>query len=269
MAAKYEEEFRVPGTKRPKSHSQIQNEFFLTNRGRKRFEYQYQQRGFEPPRDSIVLFRFDGLILAQARFLERVAYPQPIGIYRGKLVFQGSSIEVFTPPLTLEDMRSVWHKVTYGQWKNDLDASKYWRFRERFVDSPHTPVSAALNNLDGPLPKRRSVEYLRVVRDSKRTSNVKRLHDYRCQIIDCKCPPQFPNGESYVEGHHIKPLGKHKGRDVEENILCLCAYHHAACDYGAMTLSIRRLRKVDGHRVATEFIRYHNEKIHKHKAFPI
>lgn len=53
------------------------------------------------------------------------------------------------------------------------------------------------------------------------------------------CTLILPNGSRYAEGHHIQPLGApHNGCDVLGNINWLSANHHAACDLGAIRLSL-------------------------------
>ncbi len=69
----------------------------------------------------------------------------------------------------------------------------------------------------------------------------------------------MPDGSRYAEGHHIQPLGTpHDGPDTAANVLCLCPNHHAACDKGAIALTMDELRKADGHDVGQEFLDYHN-----------
>jgi len=108
----------------------------------------------------------------------------------------------------------------------------------------------------------------RVVRSTAIVRDVKKLHDYRCQICEVKL--LGPTGP-YAEGGHIKPLGRpHDGPDIAENVLCLCPTCHVRFDLGAIaidsqlvvidyfgdSLTGRRLRTVDGHKIRPEFLDY-------------
>jgi predicted restriction endonuclease len=107
------------------------------------------------------------------------------------------------------------------------------------------------------------VTYSRIIRDTKRADHVKSMHGYRCQIKGCRSRIILTDGSLYAEGHHVKPLGrKHKGPDIESNILCLCPNHNAACDLGAIRLTQTVLRAVNGHSVAQKFLDHHNHRIY-------
>jgi hypothetical protein len=118
-----------------------------------------------------------------------------------------------------------------------------------------------------PHPGRQKVLVERVVRDTAVAAEVKRRHDYRCQV--CGSRLETPTGP-YAEGAHVRPLGsRHDGPDVLGNVLCLCPNHHVLFDYGAF--SIRddlsliglngTLRTVPTHRIDKKQIRYHREKL--------
>ena len=48
----------------------------------------------------------------------------------------------------------------------------------------------------------------------------------------------FLQGEYMSEVHHIRPLGKHDGADIIENMIVVCPNHHAMFDRGAITISL-------------------------------
>lgn len=71
-------------------------------------------------------------------------------------------------------------------------------------------------------------EYIRETyyrRDAGLVEWAKNFHGCNCMI--CKCGNRFtkPNGQPYIEAHHIIPLCE-DGRDVEENLSLICAHHH-------------------------------------------
>jgi hypothetical protein len=90
----------------------------------------------------------------------------------------------------------------------------------------------------------------------------KALHGFKCQV--CNDTIQLADGSLYAEAHHIQPLGRdHRGRDVIENILCVCPNHHAELDFGARRIAITDLAATDGHAVASRYVDYHNKTIYR------
>lgn len=125
-------------------------------------------------------------------------------------------------------------------------------------------LSAALADeppaIDHEEPERVQTTVLRIVRDTALARRIKRVHRWTCQL--CEEVIDLPNGGRYAEAHHLKPLGgKHGGRDIEENILCLCPTCHARLDYGVMPLKLEEIRTVSGHSIGPEFIAYHNDVV--------
>jgi hypothetical protein len=126
---------------------------------------------------------------------------------------------------------------------------------------PETPKAA---DMDDPAPRCETTTY-RVLRDTHLAREVKRWHDYRCQV--CGETIELPNGERYAEAHHIRPLGSpHDGPDRAENILCLCPNHHVEFDYGVRSLEMAELRLLPQHQISAEYVAYHNERIWKSQA---
>ena len=118
-------------------------------------------------------------------------------------------------------------------------------------------------------PERQVLITERIIRDTANTTEIKRLHDYRCQI--CGIRLETPAG-AYAEAAHVKPLGSpHNGPDVLANILCLCPNHHVLFDYGALSIldDLRligmegHLQAAPGHNLLPEYLRYHNEQIYR------
>lgn len=118
------------------------------------------------------------------------------------------------------------------------------------------PPSPIPSDIDDVPPDRATMTVYRILRDSQLARNVKRLHNYECQI--CGNTIELPNGTRYAESHHIQPLGKHDGPDIAENIICVCPNHHAMLDYGVIPLAIDKLTLVKGHKLAKRFIDFHN-----------
>lgn len=117
-------------------------------------------------------------------------------------------------------------------------------------------------------PSRIITTISRVIRDTKRTNELKRKYKYRCQV--CKGRISISEGIYYAEIHHIQPLGGgHNGLDLEENMIVLCPNHHAMFDFGIpQFLSNEKVRIRDKehellvkHKISDKSINYHNKHI--------
>jgi hypothetical protein len=149
-------------------------------------------------------------------------------------------------------------------WREQVVASRLYDWgpylgpaaNEDEVEPPLLPTAVDLN-----VPsEREDITVSRIIRDTKVARRVKQLHQFACQI--CGLSLQLSDGTKYAEAHHVRPLGRpHNGPDIPENIMCLCPNHHVEMDYGVIELDAKYLREADGHRLATEFIDYHNREI--------
>ncbi|MFE3599329.1 YDG/SRA domain-containing protein [Streptomyces sp. NPDC059142] len=120
---------------------------------------------------------------------------------------------------------------------------------------------------------RRYINQSRLVRDTNAARSVKALHDNTCQICANRLVVS-PTGEAYSEAAHIQAVGKpHFGKDVSQNILCLCPNCHARFDRGALLITdsfkvidsltqkfVTELRRAKGHDIGVEFIRKHRAR---------
>ncbi|MEU6889466.1 YDG/SRA domain-containing protein [Streptomyces viridosporus] len=121
-------------------------------------------------------------------------------------------------------------------------------------------------------PRSRSMRVRRLVRDTAAAKRIKQLYEGECQM--CGLRLVGPDGKSYSEGAHIRPLGKpHHGPDVEPNILCLCPNCHVRLDIGGVVVDedwsvivradlsgtrlLPKLTVKESHRVHQEYLRYH------------
>jgi hypothetical protein len=127
----------------------------------------------------------------------------------------------------------------------------------RLTESIADPEAADRGNPD---PKRVTTQQSRIVRETAQIRYLKRLHDHSCQL--CGTRLSLAGGLAYSEGHHLRPLGTpHNGPDIPSNIIIVCPNCHTLCDFGAVRLDARRLRRRDGHTVANVYVRYHNSQI--------
>jgi len=119
-------------------------------------------------------------------------------------------------------------------------------------------------------PGRRRTVIDRVVRSSPVSRSVKDLYANTCQA--CSTRLDLPNGRSYSEGAHIRPLsGDHEGHDTPSNMLCLCPNCHVLFDNGAMIIDtdlkvvvngvvVQGLTINDDHDIDVRFLQYHRDR---------
>ncbi|HIB85199.1 MAG TPA: HNH endonuclease, partial [Chromatiaceae bacterium] len=155
-------------------------------------------------------------------------------------------------------------------WKEKGKSGFYvWRFRlqseRRFPDE--VKITKEKPKYTDTRRVRTSVQ--RIIRDTKIAKDVKKKHNYRCQVCELALET---NAGLYAEAAHIKPLGMpHNGPDVEENILVLCPNHHVLFDNGGFSinddLSLSglngRLNVVSKHQIDIVFLQYHREHYEK------
>jgi predicted HNH restriction endonuclease len=73
--------------------------------------------------------------------------------------------------------------------------------------------------------------------------------NFRCEVPECPHPLfTTTDGRPYTEVHHIVPLAE-GGRDVIENVACLCPSHHREIHLGvaakALQLQLQTIRAVE------------------------
>ncbi len=72
---------------------------------------------------------------------------------------------------------------------------------------------------------------------------LKRAVGFKCQLCEALGRPPFgflkPNGEPYVEAHHVMPVSKREvGSLAASNVMILCANHHRQIHYGGIAVVI-------------------------------
>lgn len=146
---------------------------------------------------------------------------------------------------------------------------RIWQFRLARLDPTSADGEQLTTPASGPVP-RMTTTVQRQVRNSAVIEQVKRWHEYRCQV----CHELLAVAAGlYAEGAHIRGLGRpHLGPDVPENVLCLCPNDHVRFDNGAIYLlddltifdtlagkRLGRLRLHRKHRIDLAHVRYHRE----------
>jgi len=104
---------------------------------------------------------------------------------------------------------------------------------------------------------------LKFPRDQKVVDWVKEKEGGECQV--CGWSIKMPNGDKWIEVHHIWPLGEpHYGfenkQDRVENAICLCPNHHRQMHRGLFYI------KAKSHKIIFHDLKnpHHNTKLHLH-----
>lgn len=162
-------------------------------------------------------------------------------------------LDFTSKPIDYNSLRDAIGYVPRGALKRDLHKH----------DAIEELIAKHISNAKPPKkrntkPTREECVIQRIVRDTGIARTVKMLHKCRCQI--CGERIRMPDGRYYAEAHHIRPLGKHHGDDVIENVLCVCPNHHAALDYLAVRIDLKNLRQVRTHDLDIAAISHHNDR---------
>ncbi len=139
--------------------------------------------------------------------------------------------------------------------------SGIWGLRD-YTD-PETDIITTSETETAQLAEQKRVVFIqsRIIRNTRMTQLVKRLHNYRCQI--CSYTIQKADQTFYCEAHHIRPLGRHSGPDLPSNILCVCPNHHAELDLGTIQIDWNALTLHPEHQINQEYVNFHNEVIYR------
>jgi putative restriction endonuclease len=145
-----------------------------------------------------------------------------------------------------------------------------WRYRLlAFADSGDAghvgKELPLLEDISGQTPPKRTSLVSRVVRDTKKSREIKERYKYTCQICSTRL---IVVGGPYAEAAHIRPLGApHNGSDTYDNLICLCPNHHVLFDLGGFVIADDlTLIGVEGklsmhatHKLNLDYVRYHRE----------
>ena len=157
--------------------------------------------------------------------------------------FQGSTF-----PISGDDFRTV--TALLGLRFEDLPKPE---------DAPN--LAKALNGVEdkykdaAPEVKERQSRY---IERGPVGAKVKKLNGFKCQICEALGRDPFafkkPNGEPYVEAHHVMPVSKlEKGSLHAANIMTVCANHHRQLHFGGVDVTIEAAcfeLEIDGHRIS-------------------
>lgn len=119
------------------SREDVQRQFFLKRLltpGRPPGKYHYHTLGLNSPPGSIVLFQYEGAIIASAVFDRAERFEEPIGSYAGALYFGPTSIRTFKP-VGSELIAEIWPEFKgFSRVKWKLDPDKYPEFARTLTE---------------------------------------------------------------------------------------------------------------------------------------
>jgi hypothetical protein len=188
--------------------------------------------------------------------------------YRSCMNLVAAQLNVRLGPATLRsenDVQDIIPRLSQTSF-NVRHRSNFKSVLRKYVEMVRANYRGLFDNFVAPaidvdpqsLPPRVNLEISRIVRDTTMARSLKRKYAGQCQICGKKLP-LAPN-EFYVEAHHLQPLGgRHRGPDVEENIICVCPNCHVLLDYGALPIRPKTL-KISLHQIGKQFTDYHNER---------
>ena len=145
----------------------------------------------------------------------------------------------------IDSLITSWNKggsTDLKKWiLNTCDKQDEKRVSQFFFIEESTPFAADINEPD--IREKHLVSTYRVLRDTALARRIKADNDCKCQI--CGERILLNKDNSYVEAHHIKPLGSpHNGPDHPGNIVCVCPNCHVKLDYGAIEIDQKTFENV-------------------------
>jgi hypothetical protein len=120
---------------RGRSVEDVQEVFFLKElpSPRRNGRYRYPTSGLSEEPGAVVLFQYEGRIIASAIFERNERFEQPRDGYKGVLWFDARSIRTFQP-VGRDELRAIWPDFTrFGQAKQYLDPKNYPAFEKQLV----------------------------------------------------------------------------------------------------------------------------------------
>jgi hypothetical protein len=115
-----------------RSIEEVQRTFFfeeLLRPNRPAGKYRYREKGLNAETGSVVLFQYEGKIIASAILIEVERFPTPErGTYHGAFYFDPNSIKVFDP-IGPEVIAGIWPEFSgFSHVKQILDPRRFTQF---------------------------------------------------------------------------------------------------------------------------------------------
>lgn len=214
---------------------ELQNQFFndeLIN-DRKGY-YHFPEKGMNAGKGTLVLFQFEGQVIASAKLLEVKKYDEPLyGRYKGSYVFDTNSVKTFEP-ITAVELRNIDDTFkNFSQSKQHIDSSCYEALMELIQIKSSTwipeeiPAESTSKFTEG---VKKEITVNAYERNPKARQECIRIHGSKCIVCG------FDFGEVYGEEfmgkihvHHKKPLADIDDEyevDPQEDLVPVCPNCH-------------------------------------------
>jgi len=217
------------------TYEELQSQFFnyeLIND--RQGYYHFPEKGMNTGKGTLVLFQFEGQIIASAKLLDVKKHDEPLnGRYKGSYVFDTNSIKTFEP-ITADELRVIDDTFkNFSQSKQHIDSSCYEAIMELIQLKSSTmipeeiPAESASKFPEG---SKKEITVNSYERNPKAKQECIRIHGSRCVVCG------FDFGEVYGEEfmgkihvHHKKPLAEIDDEyevDPEEDLVPVCPNCH-------------------------------------------
>lgn len=120
---------------RDRSVEDVQQGFFLNELPSplKNGRFRYPTSGLSAEPGTVVLFQYEGRIIASAIFERHERFEQPQDGYKGALWFDPKSIRIFQP-VGPDEVRAIWPEFrSFGHVKQYLDPTNYSAFEKQLI----------------------------------------------------------------------------------------------------------------------------------------
>ena len=217
------------------TYEELQNEFFLDELiNDRKGHYHFPEKGMNTGKGSLVLFQFNGQVIASAKLLQVKKHDEPLyGRYKGSYIFDTKSIKTFKP-ITADELREVDESFKqFSQSKQKIDSACYESLMELIQLKSQGLITEEIPEDETnkyPEGSKKQITVNAYERNPKARQECIRIHGSSCMICD------FDFGEIYGEEfmgkihvHHIKPLHEIDDEyevDPEEDMVPVCPNCH-------------------------------------------
>lgn len=208
--------------------------------------YKYRTSNLKCKEGSLILFQYDGKLIASASFLENVKYKEPNDVNKGYFLFDVDSIRIFKEPITSEEFSYIdgsFKNFNQSTRKTDLlylkDILQLINTKiNNFVGLNNTILTEEIDENERGIPEGAKKQIIVNAYERNREAREKCIEYYKKLnhgIIKCEiCGFDFSEvyGEEFgdkIHIHHIKELseiGKEYKVDPIHDLLPVCPNCH-------------------------------------------
>jgi hypothetical protein len=217
------------------TYEELQSQFFNDELiSEREGHYHFPEKGMNAGKGTLVLFQFNGQIIASAKLLEVKKYNEPLYVrYTGSYVFDTKSIKTFEP-ITADELREIDDSFkNFSQSKQHIDSSCYEAIMELIqlksstVIPEEIPAEQVGKFSEG---SKKEITVNAYERNPKARQECIRIHGSKCVVCG------FDFGQTYGEEfigkihvHHKKPLAEIDDEyevDPVEDLVPVCPNCH-------------------------------------------